>query len=97
MAEQKLQCSLCQSEVQTAKAMVPAIQALRQVLNRDIKVEDLKEHAFCRKCAPASRGIVKLYSYEGTAAELERRRKEREQGKAFFSMRYSLKAAGIGK
>ena len=90
-----MKCSLCQSEVQAAKAMVPAIAALRQVLNREPKTEDLADHAFCRKCAPASRGIVNLYSYESTVAELERRRKEREQGKAFFSMRYVLKSAGV--
>ena len=90
-------CSLCKADVAEAKAMVPAIAALRQVLNREIKVEDLKDHAFCRKCAPASRGIVNLYSFEGTATELERRRKEREQGREFFSMRYVLKSAGVGK
>ena len=92
-----MNCSLCQVEVQATKAMVPAIAALRQVLNHEIRVEDLKDHAFCRKCAPASRGIVNLYSFESTVAELERRRKEREQGKAFFSMRYALKSAGLGK
>lgn len=90
-----MKCSLCSDELQVAKAMVPAIAALRQVINREIKVEDLRDHAFCRKCAPASRGIVNLYSYESTAAELERRKKEREQGKAFFSMRYALKSAGL--
>ena len=90
-----MKCSLCSGDVQAVKAMVPAMAALRQVLNREIKVEDLKDHAFCRKCAPASRGIVNLYSYEGTASELERRKKEREQGKAFFSMRYALKLAGV--
>ena len=90
-----MNCSLCQSEVQEAKAMVPAIAALRQVLNRTPQVSELADHAFCRKCAPASKGIVNLYPYEGTVAELRRREKEREQGKAFFSLRYAVKSAGL--
>jgi len=88
----------CTQKVRPQDAKVPALKVIRQATGKNPKsAADLAEHVFCKRHAASANGTVRMFPYPDTVAELKRRAKERETGLAFFSLRYALKEAGVGK
>jgi hypothetical protein len=86
----------CVAKMQPAQAYTPAIAAVRQVIGRPVTVADLAEHTLCKRHATAAREEkIPVFSYTGSARELERRAAERTNAGKFFQMYSALDRAGV--
>jgi hypothetical protein len=85
----------CTHQVSAQKAMVPAIQAIKQAEGgKNPSPADVAKHIYCEEHAQIARSAVqiRMYSYLETVREVERRSKERAEARAFFA-KYAVSEA----
>lgn len=78
----------CSHHVSAEKAMVPAIQAIKQAESgKNPSPADVAKHIYCEEHAQIARSAaqIRMYSYLETVQEVERRSKERAEAKTFFA------------
>lgn len=78
----------CTHQVTAEKALVPAIQAIKQAEGgKNPSPADVAKHIYCEEHAQLARGAaqIRMYSYLETVQEIERRSKEKAEARAFFA------------
>ena len=78
----------CTHQVLAEKAMVPAIQAIKQAEGgKNPSPADVRKHIYCEEHAQLARGAaqIRMYSYLETVTEVKRRSKEKAEARTFFA------------